>query len=75
MALQNIEYILVAGTFSTILSAGSLLMMMYTIRLFKQVEKNNKERMDEMKTLISSSNEIKRLLLEQIKELNKELKK
>ena len=31
--------------------------------------------MDEMKTLISSSNEIKRLLLEQIKELNKELKK
>jgi len=31
--------------------------------------------MDEMKTLISSSNEIKRLLIEQIKELNKELKK
>lgn len=29
--------------------------------------------MDEMKTLISSSNEIKRLLIEQIKELNKEL--
>ena len=75
MALQNIEYILVAGTFYTILSTGCLLMMMYTIRLFKQVEKNNKERMDEMKTLISSSNEIKRLLIEQIKELNKELKK
>ena len=75
MALQNIEYILIAGTFSTILSTGCLLMMMYTIRLFKQAEKKNKERAEEMKTLISSSNEIKRLLIEQIKQLNEELKK
>lgn len=75
MALQNIEYILIAGIFSTILSTGCLLMMMYTIRLFKQAEKNNKERAEEMKTLISSSNEIRRLLIEQIKQLNEELKK
>lgn len=75
MALQNIEYILIAGTFSTILTTGCLLMMIYSIKLFKQVEKNNKERMEEMKTLISSSNEIKRLLIDQLKQLNKELKK
>lgn len=72
--MKNIEYVILSGAFFSLISIGCIVAMIYTIRMNKMHNEQINKEVRKMTDLINGTNEVKKVLIEQIKKLTETLK-
>ncbi len=72
--MKNIEYVILSGAFFSLISIGCIVVMIYTIRMNKMHNEQINKEVRKMTDLINGTNEVKKVLIEQIKKLTETLK-